>query len=228
MYRNFPVNQAWEDGLILMDKPLTWTSFNVVKKVRFLLQGKKTGHAGTLDPLASGLVILCTGKATKAIESIQDLGKVYTGTIVLGGTTASYDLESPIIPTPNAQIPTENEIIIAVQRFEGLIEQIPPIFSAVKIDGKRAYEYARGGESVEIKKRKVHIESFKVTDIRNQEIDFEVKCSKGTYIRSLANDLGQALGCGAYLSRLCRTQIGEFTLENAFSIVDFETLANKK
>lgn len=213
--------------VLLIDKPLTWTSFQAVNKLRweirqaFNIKKIKVGHAGTLDPLATGLLIICTGKMTKQINTFQGQDKEYTGTFVLGSTTSSYDLETEI----NQNFPTEHitETLIreATKQFIGDIEQFPPIFSALKKDGKRLYEYARAGEEVEIKSRTVTISEFEITKIEAQNIHFKVVCSKGTYIRSLAHDFGKALNSGAHLSVLRRTKIGEFDVENAVSPTDF-------
>lgn len=206
--------------ILLLDKPLTWTSFDIVKKVRNVLRIKKIGHAGTLDPLATGLLILCTGKFTKSIDQIQAQEKEYTGTITLGHTTPSFDLETEIEnPQPFAHL-TETEITAAAASFVGKIEQIPPIYSAVKVNGKRAYTLARSGQEAEIKAKQVEIKAFEITRFELPEVDFKVICSKGTYIRSLARDLGEKLGCGAYLSKLVRTRIGEYKLENALTVED--------
>lgn len=218
--------------LLLIHKPLKWTSFQVVNKIKyiikhhpsFLLDGKhiqpKVGHAGTLDPLAAGLLIVCTGKKTKQIEQYQALEKEYTGTFFIGATTPCFDLEKEI----DAHYPTAhitNELIYQTAgRFTGPQMQTPPLFSAIKIDGKRAYELARAGKEAEIKSKSIEIYDFKITRIALPEIDFKVTCSKGTYIRSLARDFGLALGSGAHLTALCRTRIGSYTLENAISIED--------
>ena len=210
--------------VLLLDKPLTWTSFDVVRKVKNALRIKKIGHAGTLDPLATGLLILCTGKKTKDIDQIQAQEKEYTGTFRLGETTPSFDLETAVdLVRPYAHL-TPEEITAATAPFIGLIEQTPPLFSAVKIDGKRAYELARSGQDAVIKSKNVEIKTFELTRIALPEIDFRVVCSKGTYIRSLARDLGQALGCGAHLTRLIRTRIGEYRVEDAFSVASIEAL----
>ncbi|MFH4966808.1 tRNA pseudouridine(55) synthase TruB [Gaetbulibacter sp. M240] len=213
--------------VILIDKPLNWTSFQVVNKLRwairkaFNIKKIKVGHAGTLDPLATGLLVICTGKMTKQIDSFQGQTKEYTGTIVLGSTTPSYDLETEI----NKSYPTEHitEILIhqTTQKFTGTIEQVPPVFSAVKKDGKRLYEFAREGQEVEIKSRKVTIDTFDITNISGLNVDFKVVCSKGTYIRSLANDFGKALNSGAHLVALRRTKIGDFHVDTALSIDTF-------
>ena len=213
--------------VILIDKPLNWTSFQVVNKVRWLIKKNigvkkiKVGHAGTLDPLATGLLILCSGKMTKEIERFQGQEKTYSGTFQLGATTPSYDLETEIDQT----YPTEHikpALIEATKaQFMGEIDQYPPVFSALKKEGKRLYEYARKGEKVEIKARKVHIQSFNITSFKNQDVSFEIHCSKGTYIRSLINDFGKTLNSGAHLSSLRRTKIGDFSVDNALKIEEF-------
>ena len=214
--------------ILLFDKPLGWTSFQVVNKVRWLIRSKhkikkiKVGHAGTLDPLASGLLILCTGKFTKRIEELQGQEKEYTGTFTLGATTPSYDLETEINETFPTEHLSEERIRAAPAEFLGEIDQYPPVFSALKKDGRRLYEFARTGEEVEIPARKVHIREFEITRIAMPEVDFRVVCSKGTYIRSLAFDFGKALETGAHLSALCRTKIGEYHLKDAMSIESFE------
>ncbi|MGV6829714.1 MAG: tRNA pseudouridine(55) synthase TruB [Flavobacteriales bacterium] len=221
-----------EGKVILIDKPLEWTSFQVVNKIRWLIKQHfgikkiKVGHAGTLDPLATGLLILCVGKFTKKIETYQAQVKEYTGTITLGATTPSYDLESEIDQTFDYSHISPKEIIEATQQFIGEIQQQPPIFSALKKDGKRLYEYARAGEKVEINHRAVFIEKFEITNIQLPNLTFRVVCSKGTYIRSLAHDFGKALHNGAHLSALRRTKIGNFSVKNAESIEEFECLLN--
>ena len=207
-----------EGRILLVNKPLEWTSFDVVKKLRNKLKVKKIGHAGTLDPLATGLLILCTGKKTKEIEHYQVQEKEYTGTLMLGKTTPSYDLETPVNSVSDISHITNDQIKETASRFEGRVSQTPPVYSAVKIDGKRAYESARKGENVELKAREVHIEKFEITGVSLPEISFKVICSKGTYIRSLVRDFGELLGVGAYLSSLCRTRIGKFKLSEAKSI----------
>jgi tRNA pseudouridine55 synthase len=210
--------------VLLLDKPLTWTSFDVVRKVKNTLRPRKIGHAGTLDPLATGLLILCTGKKTKEIDQIQAQEKEYEGTFRLGQTTPSFDLETPVdAEQPYAHL-TEADIRAAVATFLGKIEQIPPVFSAVKVDGKRAYELARKGQEAEIKPKTVEIKAFELTRIALPDIDFRVVCSKGTYIRSLARDLGVALGCGAHLTRLVRTRIGEYRLADAWTVAEVQAL----
>ena len=216
--------------VLLIDKPLNWTSFQVVNKIRWLIKQHfgikkiKVGHAGTLDPLATGLLILCTGKFTKKIETYQAQVKEYTGTITLGGTTPSYDLESEVDQIFDFSKITSKEIHQATQQFTGEIQQQPPIFSALKKDGKRLYEYARAGEEVEIPKRTITISEFEITTIELPNVDFRVVCSKGTYIRSLAHDFGKALNNGAHLSALRRTKIGEFSVKDAIGILEFENL----
>jgi tRNA pseudouridine55 synthase len=213
--------------VLLIDKPLNWTSFQVVNKLRwrirkaFNIKKIKVGHAGTLDPLATGLLVICTGKMTKRINTFQVQIKEYTGTIVLGSTTASYDLETEIENTFSTQHITEDLIRQTTKQFIGEIAQFPPIFSAIKKDGKRLYEFARAGENVEIKPRTVSISEFKITKIEGLKIDFRVVCSKGTYIRSLAHDFGKALSSGAHLSALRRTKIGDFNVIDALSIEKF-------
>ena len=210
--------------VLLLNKPLTWTSFDVVRKVKNTLRIKKIGHAGTLDPLATGLLILCTGRKTKEIDQIQAQEKEYTGTFRLGETTPSFDLETAVdLVRPYAHL-TDEQITAATAQFTGLIQQTPPIFSAVKIDGKRAYELARTGQEAEIKAKTVEIKVFELTRIALPEIDFRVVCSKGTYVRGLARDLGVALDCGAHLTRLVRTRIGEFRVEDAFTLDAIEAL----
>lgn len=210
--------------VLLLDKPLTWTSFDVVSKVKNTLRIKKIGHAGTLDPLATGLLILCTGRKTKDIDQIQAQEKEYTGTFRLGETTPSFDLETAVdMARPYAHL-SAAEILAATLPFVGTIEQTPPLFSAVKIDGKRAYELARQGVPAEIKAKTVEIKTYELTRIALPEVDFRVVCSKGTYIRSLARDLGEALGCGAHLTRLVRTRIGEYRVEDAYSLDAIEAL----
>ena len=213
--------------VLLIDKPLEWTSFQAVNKIRWHIKRKfglkkiKVGHAGTLDPLATGLLIICTGKETKNIATYQGQKKEYTGTFTLGSTTPSYDLETAIERTYPTEHITQEILTKATQNFIGEINQKPPLFSAIKKDGKRMYELARKGESVEIESRKISIFEFKITTIKMPVIEFEIVCSKGTYIRSLANDFGKVLNSGAHLSSLRRTKIGEFSIEDALSIAEF-------
>ena len=215
--------------VILVDKPLQWSSFQAVNKLKYLLKRRfdlpkkfKIGHAGTLDPLASGLLIVCTGKFTKQITDIQAQAKEYTGTFCIGATTPSYDLETEIDAQFGIDHISEQTIEAARLQFLGEIDQIPPVFSAIKKDGKRLYEHARAGEMVEIASRKTTIYEFEFTRIALPELDFRVVCSKGTYIRSLAYDFGKALSSGAHLTSLRRTKIGAYAVENALTIPDFE------
>ena len=218
-----------EGQLIFIDKPLGWTSFQVVNKIRWLIKQQfkikkiKVGHAGTLDPLASGLLILCVGKFTKKIDTYQAQKKEYTGTITLGATTPSYDLETEIDARFDYSSISSENVSETTLQFIGDIQQQPPIFSALKKDGKRLYEYARAGEEVVIPKRTVHISAFEITNIELPNIDFRIVCSKGTYIRSLAHDFGKTLNNGAHLSALRRTKIGDYSVENSLSIEGFET-----
>ncbi len=211
---------------LLIDKPKGWTSFDVVNKIRSQLRQLlgvkkiKVGHSGTLDPMATGLLIVCTGRFTKKLHTYQGLSKTYIGTLTLGATTPSYDAESEAdahFPTEHI---TEEDIERIRQQFIGVIDQVPPMFSAIKVDGQPLYKKARKGIKVAIEPRRVDIRRFNITEVRMPEVDFLVHCSKGTYIRSLAHDFGKALRSGAYLSRLCRTEIGEFKLEDAWQLED--------
>lgn len=210
--------------IILVDKPLNWTSFQVVNKLRWKIRHKlgvkkiKVGHAGTLDPLASGLLILCTGKKTKSIESFMGLEKLYSGSITLGATRPSYDMETEIDQTYPIDHITEDMIRQTAKNMEGAQDQMPPIFSAKKINGKKAYDLARKGETVNLKPKTITIHSFNITKIENHVIYFEISCSKGTYIRSIAHDFGQLLNAGAYLSSLRREKIGNFTVNSALDV----------
>lgn len=218
----------FENGeVILINKPLRWTSFDVVAKIRGALRVKKVGHAGTLDPLATGLLILCTGKKTKEIELYQGQEKEYTGTFRLGVTTESYDLERPVNATFPVEHITEQAIHAVVQQFTGKITQFPPPHSAVKIDGKRAYKLARKGKDVAIKARDVEVSAFEITHIQFPVVSFRIVCSKGTYIRSLAHDFGKALQSGACLESLTRTRIGNFKLEESMELSAFLELYGK-
>ncbi|NIJ44416.1 tRNA pseudouridine55 synthase [Wenyingzhuangia heitensis] len=216
-----------EGQVLLIDKPLHWTSFQVVNKLRWVIKQQfkikniKVGHAGTLDPLATGLLILCTGKFTKQIETYQAQHKEYTGTITLGGTTPSYDLETEVDKTYPTDHITEEMIRDTTQQFVGEIDQKPPIFSAIKKEGKRLYELAREGKTTEIKARKITISAFEITNIDFPNVHFRVACSKGTYIRSLAYDFGFALQSGSHLSALRRTKIGDFHVDDAISVNQF-------
>ena len=220
---NLSLESILEGQLLLVDKPLEWTSFQVVNKLKWALKTKyklkklKVGHAGTLDPLATGLLLVCTGKMTKKISEIQALEKAYTGTITLGATTPSYDLETAIdqnFPTDHITKKQLNEV---KKKFEGEIDQYPPIYSAIKKEGKRLYEYARKGETTKIESRKVRLYTFNFTKIDLPQLHFDVRCSKGTYIRSLAHDFGKALKSGGHLSQLRRTAIGFYSVEDALT-----------
>ena len=219
----------FEQGeILLVNKPYRWTSFDAVNSLRSMIRSKmgikklKVGHAGTLDPLATGLLIICTGKFTKRIEEFQSLEKEYTGTFTLGATTPSFDLETEIID--HASLEKVNDITLkaAVNKLSGSYEQLPPQFSAKKIEGKRAYDYARKKVDVAIKPRLIHVPVFEITAERLPEVDFRIVCSKGTYIRAMARDLGESLSCGAFLSALCRTRIGPYHLRDAWEIENFK------
>jgi tRNA pseudouridine55 synthase len=215
--------------VLLVDKPLEWTSFDVVNKLRYAISKKvgqklKVGHAGTLDPLATGLLIVCSGKMTKQIDTLQAQAKEYTGTLKLGETTPSYDAETqPDAVFPTAHISHE-AIHLATQNFVGKIAQIPPMFSALKVEGKTLYEQARKGKVIELAPRPVEITLFEITKIEMPFVDFRVRCSKGTYIRSLAHDFGKALQSGAYLTSLRRTQSGDFRIEDAHTVEEWVDL----
>ena len=223
----FTPQSITEGELLLIDKPLEWTSFQVVNKIRWALKRKfnikklKVGHAGTLDPLATGLLIICTGKMTKKISEFQDLDKTYIGTITLGATTPSFDLETSI----NKRFPIKHlnkeKIIEAKKNFIGTINQYPPIFSAIKKKGKRLYEFARIGKKIDIQSRKVVIYNLEFSKINLPDLNFKLKCSKGTYIRSLANDFGKSIDSGGYLSSLRRTAVGSFKIKNSIQLQEF-------
>lgn len=213
----------FEEGqVLLINKPLRWTSFDVIKKIRNLIRVKKVGHAGTLDPLATGLLIICTGKFTRKINEFMAQEKEYTGGFRLGATTSTYDLESVPENFKDLSNLTAEEIRSATLSFKGEILQVPPAHSAIKQKGKRVYELARMGKEVKLEPRKITISEFEITGIQLPEVFFRVVCSTGTYIRSLAHDFGKQLGCGAYLSSLCRTRIGNSTLADAMTIEEFE------
>jgi tRNA pseudouridine55 synthase len=220
------MNFDFEQGeVLLIDKPLTWTSFDVVNKVRYAIKkmvGKKlkVGHAGTLDPLATGLLIICTGKMTKQIDNFQAQEKEYIGEFTLGKTTPSLDAETEVSEVFDTEQISNEMIYATTRKFVGEIEQVPPIFSAIKVGGKPVYRQARQGKEVELEARKITIKTFEITKITMPQVEFSVVCSKGTYIRSLARDFGLALDSGAYLTALCRTRIGEFKLENAWQLSD--------
>ena len=227
--QKFDVNQIMEDDIqdgkmLLVDKPLTWTSFDVVKYIRKSLVSKfkikriKVGHAGTLDPLATGLLIICIGKQTKQISIYQNLSKTYTGKFKLGETTPSYDAETEVNKSFNYDHIKEKDIINLSQKFTGKLMQKPPIFSALKKNGKRMYEYARENKKIEIQEREINIYEFEIIKFTDPYIEFKITCSKGTYIRSIANDFGKKLNSGSYLSELRRINIGEFSVLNALQI----------
>jgi tRNA pseudouridine55 synthase len=227
-------NSFIEGKMLLINKPIGWTSFQIVNKVRWLIKSQydlkkiKVGHAGTLDPLAEGLLILCTGKWTKKIDEFQSQDKVYSGIFHLGATTPSFDLETEINSRQSIEHIDKNILLESTNKFIGDQFQIPPIYSAIKQNGKKLYEYARKGETIELKKRKINISEFKITKIELPKVHFKVKCGKGTYIRSLANDYGLELKSGAYLYKLKRERIGGFNIKDALSIVEFEKIINKK
>ena len=214
----------YDDGqVLLVNKPIQWTSFDVVRKLRNMMRIKKVGHAGTLDPLATGLLIVCTGKFTKRINEFMSQEKEYTGTIILGATTPTYDLESVPENVEDIAGITDAQIQEATIPFTGDIMQLPPAHSAIKVGGKRLYELARKGKEVVLEPRRVSISRFEIIAIEMPVVHFRVVCSTGTYIRSLANDFGAALGCGGYLGSLCRTRIGEFSVDMAKSMEEWET-----
>ena len=227
-------NSFIEGKMLLINKPVGWTSFQIVNKVRWLIKSQydlkkiKVGHAGTLDPLAEGLLILCTGKWTKKIDEFQGQDKVYSGIFHLGATTPSFDLETEINSRQSIEHIDKNILLKSTNKFIGDQFQVPPIYSAIKQNGKKLYEYARNGETIELKKRKINISEFKITKIELPKVHFKVKCGKGTYIRSLANDYGLELKSGAYLYKLKRERIGGFNIKDALSIVEFEKIINKK
>jgi len=233
---NQPLSPYHDGKLLLIDKPLGWTSFDLVNKVRITIErhyklkrrSLKVGHAGTLDPLATGLMLICTGKMTKQIDSFQGLPKSYSGTFTLGGSTASFDLEKEVNETFPIEHITEEMIQAVAANFIGEHHQEPPVFSAKKIDGARAYEKARRGEEVKMRKAIIEITNFSITRIELPEVDFIVECTKGTYIRSLARDFGLALQSGAYLSSLKRISIDKYKIEDALSIEEFEKIVSEE
>jgi len=213
---------SYEEGkVLLINKPLHWTSFDAVRKIRNIIRIKKVGHAGTLDPLATGILIICTGKFTKKINEYQAKEKEYTGSFTLGAVTPTYDLESEPQDFKNFDFVTQELLDETAVKFLGEIDQVPPIHSAIKQKGKPVYLAARKGHEVKLEPRKINIKEFEITKMELPVVFFKVVCTTGTYIRSLANDFGAALGCGAYLSSLCRTRIGEFTLEQSVTIEEF-------
>ena len=213
---------------LLIDKDLDWTSFDVVKKIKNIIKCKKVGHAGTLDPLATGLLIICTGKNTKKINDIQNQDKVYTGEFILGKSTPSHDLETEFNSQKDIKNITSDRIEEVSKRFVGEQLQRPPKFSAVKVNGKRAYEYARDNEEVKIKEKNINIYEFKIIEFNLPNISFKISCTKGTYIRSIARDFGEKLGCGAVLSKLRRTEIGNYNVEDAFKVNDLADKLKKE
>lgn len=206
---------------LLIDKPIGWTSFDVVNKIRYACKARKVGHAGTLDPMATGLLIICTGKKTKEINTFQDLDKEYVATLMLGATRPSIDMETEIDETFSTDGITDEKIKEAIQKFVGKIMQSPPAHSAIKVDGERAYKLARKGLKPKMKEREVEIMSIELLESSMPEIKIKVHCAKGTYVRSLVRDIGKELSCGAYLKTLVRTKIGDFSLENADSVDEF-------
>jgi tRNA pseudouridine55 synthase len=220
---NFDLERLKKGAVLLFDKPVDWSSFKLVKKVKYFTKAARVGHAGTLDPLATGLLIVCTGKCTKMIEQIQNMFKVYTGQFVFGKTTPSFDLETEFDGEFEYNHITDSELQRVCESMTGDLEQTPPTYSAIKINGTRAYKFARNGEEVKINSRVIHIYDFKVEG-QLPHINFEVKCSKGTYIRTLASDFAKNLNSGCYLQDLRRTEIGEFKIENAFKIEDFQEI----
>jgi len=209
----------------LIDKPRQWTSFDVVSKIRNAVGVKKVGHAGTLDPMATGLLIICTGKKTKEVLSFQDQEKTYTGTIILGKRSKSMDLETELVGDEDISAIRDEEIYNVREKFIGNILQVPPMFSAIKYKGKSLYNMARKGKSIELKPREVSVSKFEVLEINKPYIKFEIICSKGTYIRSIANDLGEELGCGGVLGELRRTAIGCYSVDEALSVAEFVSLS---
>ena len=221
-------NKYLDGQVLLIDKPLKWTSFDVVKKIRYYIRKKynlkkiKVGHAGTLDPLATGLLIVCTGKLTKKISAFQKQKKTYSGTITLGGVTPSFDLETKINNHYNTSHITKKLIHQTTKKFIGELKQTPPIFSAIKKDGERLYKKARRGENIKLESRKISVYQFNIISIEKLNVNFEIQCSSGTYIRSIANDFGIALNSGGHLSKLCRTAIGEHKISSCININKFD------
>ncbi|REE01278.1 tRNA pseudouridine(55) synthase TruB [Marinoscillum furvescens] len=215
------VNKYQEGQLLLIDKPLTWTSFDVVKKLRYTLKVKKIGHAGTLDPLATGLLLIGTGKFTKKLNELQGMDKVYDGVISIGKTTPSYDLETEFENEQDASHITDKQLQAAAQKLTGPLAQVPPAHSAVKVNGVRAYKKARKNQDVKLEPRNITIHEFEILKREGNDVHFRIGCTKGTYIRSMARDFGELLGVGAHLSKLRRTSIGPYQLEDAHSLEDF-------
>jgi len=224
MQQETQYNNVFAEGkVLLIDKPFRWTSFDVVRKIRNLIKIKKVGHAGTLDPLATGLLIVCTGKFTRKINEYMAQEKEYTGTITLGAITPTYDLESEPQNFKSIEHISMEQLQKAAQSLTGAILQTPPIHSAIKKEGKRVYELARKGVDVKLEARPVTVSEFEIVKVDLPNVEFRIVCSTGTYIRSIANDFGEALGCGGYLSSLCRTRIGNFLLKDAMTIEQFES-----
>ncbi|MDE0470479.1 MAG: tRNA pseudouridine(55) synthase TruB [Ekhidna sp.] len=216
------MHNTYEKGrLLLINKPLNWTSFDVIKKLRNTLKIKKIGHAGTLDPLATGLLLIGTGKFTKKLSELQGLNKTYCGIMEIGKTTPSYDLETAFNGQAHWQHLVKEDFERVKNELTGTIQQIPPAYSAIKVDGERAYKKARDNREVKIDPRSIHIYDFTISTERIPEIDFEVTCSKGTYVRTLAHDFGEKLGVGAYLKKLTRTKVGDYDLDDALEIEEF-------
>lgn len=224
---NFSGCDFYSGEIIMIDKPLNWTSFDVVSKIRNAVGVKKVGHAGTLDPMATGLLIICTGKKTKEILSFQDLEKTYTGSILLGKRSKSMDLETELIGDEDISSIKVEDIYNVRKKFIGNILQVPPMFSAIKFKGKSLYNMARKGKTIELKPREVSISKFEILEINNPYVKFEITCSKGTYIRSIANDFGEELGCGGVLGSLQRTAIGNYSVRDALSIDDLVSLTRE-
>ncbi|HEY4874932.1 MAG TPA: tRNA pseudouridine(55) synthase TruB [Puia sp.] len=222
MTNDLTTNKFEKGQVLLINKPLQWTSFDVVRKIRNLTKTKKVGHAGTLDPLATGLLIVCTGKFTKRINEFMAQEKEYTGSFTIGAATPTYDLESEPVNFKDIASINSELIFQTTKKFIGEISQVPPIHSAIKKDGRRVYELARKGIDVKLEPRKITIKEFEITNIELPEIKFRVVCTTGTYMRSLANDFGAELGCGAYLSSLCRTRIGEFSVTQSMTMEEFK------
>lgn len=216
-----------EGEIILVNKPIDWTSFDVVARLRSMYGIKKIGHAGTLDPKADGLLIICTGRMTKRISEFQEFEKEYTGLFELGAKTKSFDTETEVYDNIDPSFVTAELMTKTFSKFLGIQKQIPPMFSAVKVHGKRLYKYARKGKEIAREAREVTIKEFNMTLFQPPEIGFRIVCSKGTYIRSLANDCGETLGCGAYLKQLTRTRIGPYRIEDSMNVADFHTIGSK-
>lgn len=222
-----PMNLNNEGDFILMNKPLDWTSFDVVARVRRTLGVKKIGHAGTLDPKATGLLILCTGKMTKSITEFSDLQKEYIGTLELGAVTNSFDSETEVIERKDITGINEIKIKEVFHSFIGIQKQLPPMFSAVKVNGRRLYKYARKGRTIERPEREIQIAEFELLSFSPPYVEFRIQCSKGTYVRSIVHDVGQALRCGAYLTSLRRTKIGTYSIEKALEVYRLEELSEQ-